>query len=89
MVIEVCRAILSIISLHLQKEFRELEAERQHPVSSCVVKQSILGLNLIQPLAIALPLQLSGQLCDQVLSRATSVGGSLPPGASASCLWEP
>ena len=39
-----------IISLHLQKDFRELEAEWQHPVSSCVVKQSIFGLNLIQPL---------------------------------------
>lgn len=38
-----------IIGLHLQKEFRELGAERQHPVSSYVVKQSILGLNLIQP----------------------------------------
>lgn len=37
-----------IIGLHLQKEFRGRGAEQQHPVSSYVVKQSILGLNLIQ-----------------------------------------
>lgn len=69
-----------IIGLHLQKEFHSWEQSSNTCVLLCS-EIAHLGLNLIQP--FPLHLQLLGQPSDQVLSRATSVEGSLLPGASA------